>query len=144
MSKQGSTTPKARRDFQKLVNILAELRGSKGCPWDKKQTHESLLPYLFEEAREVRSALKKKDWDNFCDELGDILLQVVFHAQVASEAGRFDITDVLKCINDKLVRRHPHVFGTEKLNTPEEVNIMWARIKKQEKLAKKKKVTATA
>jgi tetrapyrrole methylase family protein/MazG family protein len=117
MSKQRSTLPESRHSFQELVNILAKLRGPKGCPWDKHQSHESLLPYLFEEAREVRSALKKKDWDNFCEELGDILLQVVFHAQVASEAGRFDINDVLKCINDKLVRRHPHVFGGKKLKT---------------------------
>jgi MazG family protein len=144
MSKQGPKLPEARKKFAELVNILATLRGPNGCPWDKHQTHESLLPYLFEEAREVRSALKKKDWDNFCEELGDILLQVVFHAQVAAEAGRFDICDVLKCINDKLLRRHPHVFAGKTAKTPEEVNKLWAQIKKQEKLAKKKKLTATA
>lgn len=137
MSKHRSAT-NASRNFGELVNIMRILRGPKGCPWDKHQTHNSLLPYLFEEAREVRSALKSGDWDNFCEELGDILLQVVFHAQVAREAGRFTINDIVKSINDKLIRRHPHVFGGKTLKDPREVTRLWKKIKKQEKLAKNK------
>jgi tetrapyrrole methylase family protein/MazG family protein len=136
MSKQTANL-KTRQKFGELVNILKILRGPKGCPWDKRQTHKSLLPYLFEEARELRCALNKKDWDNFCEELGDVLLQVVFHAQVASETGRFDINDVIKNINDKLLRRHPHVFGGKALKTPEEVTRLWEQIKKQEKTNQK-------
>jgi tetrapyrrole methylase family protein/MazG family protein len=120
----------------KLAEIMARLRGPDGCPWDKHQSHESLLPYLFEESRELRSAVKKHDWDNVCEELGDVLLQVVFHAQLAREKKRFTIKDVIDGLNRKLVRRHPHVFAGMKLNNKEEVILQWKKIKKQEKKKK--------
>ena len=112
---------------------MRRLHGPKGCPWDRKQTHRSLLPYLFEEAKEVKQAVRKKDWVNLEEELGDVLLQVIFHSQIAEESGRFDINDVINVITKKLVRRHPHVFKGKKLNTPEEVVKQWKEIKKKEK-----------
>lgn len=123
--------------FAELVAIMAQLRGPNGCPWDKHQTHASLLQYLFSEADEVRQAVKKRDWENLEEELGDVLLQVVFHAQVAEEKGLFTISDVVAGINRKLIRRHPHVFGGMKLATPEEVIRTWKEIKRQEKKEKR-------
>jgi len=90
---------------------MARLRSPKGCPWDRKQTHQSLLKYLFEEAAEFRQSVRKKDYPNMEEELGDILLQVLFHAQLAREEGRFTIDDVVKTLVRKLTLRHPHVFG---------------------------------
>ena len=131
---------KARRSVEKcfieLVTIMARLRGPDGCPWDKKQNHRSLLPYLFSEAREVRQAIRKEDWKNLEEELGDILLQVVFHSQVAQENGRFDISGVITGISEKLKRRHPHVFGGKKLTTPGQVKRQWEKIKRLEKKGK--------
>lgn len=125
--------------FPELVRIMVRLRGPQGCPWDRHQTHESLLQYLFSEANEVKEAVEKQDWENLEEELGDVLLQVVFHSQLASERGLFTIDDVIAGINRKLKRRHPHVFGGRKLNTPEEVYTQWEAIKRQEKKKKAKR-----
>ena len=97
--------------FTELVGVMARLRGPDGCPWDREQTHATLKPYLLEEAYEALEAIDARNDDELCGELGDVLLQVVFHAQIASEEGRFDIEEVGRAIVDKLIRRHPHVFG---------------------------------
>src|SRR6266702_6057479 len=97
--------------FEKLVAVQARLRAPNGCPWDREQTHQALRTYLIEEAYGVLEALESGDDKKFQDELGDLLLQVVFHAELAREDGRFDISDVIEAIHSKLVRRHPHVFG---------------------------------
>lgn len=125
--------PSSEQRFAELVRIMARLRGPAGCPWDKHQDHRSLLPYLFSEANEVKQAVRKKDWENLKEELGDILLQIVFHSQIAREAGRFDIGDVVMTISEKLKRRHPHVFGGPRLKTPAAVRRQWESIKRQEK-----------
>lgn len=117
----------------KLAKIMEKLRSPDGCPWDREQTHESLKPYLIEESYEVLEAIENQDMYNLCEELGDLLLQVVFHAQVGHEAGDFVLNDVLKGIIAKLIRRHPHVFGTEKVETASEVVRSWEQIKKAEK-----------
>src|SRR5207245_557480 len=98
--------------FAKLCDIVAQLRAPGGCPWDREQTHESLLPALIEEAYEVAEAARAKNDAHFCEELGDLLLLVVMHAEIAREAGRFNIEQVLREVSEKLVRRHPHVFGS--------------------------------
>ncbi len=116
-----------------LAGIMETLRKPDGCPWDLEQTHESLKPYLIEESYEVLEAIENGDMYNLCEELGDLLLQVVFHAQVAAENGDFDITDVLRGIVQKLIRRHPHVFGDEKAATAGEVVATWDKIKQKEK-----------
>src|SRR6266702_2343139 len=100
----------AADQFQKLCEIVAKLRGPGGCPWDREQTNESLLPALIEEAYEVAEAARAKDDVHFREELGDLLLLVVMHAEIAREAGRFDIDDVIRDVTEKLIRRHPHVF----------------------------------
>ena len=97
--------------YEELLNIVAELRGEHGCPWDKAQTHESLIKCLQEESGEVIEAIQKKDDENLCEELGDVLLQVLMHSQIAAEGQRFTIGDVVDMLAKKLVRRHPHVFG---------------------------------
>src|SRR5436190_21289233 len=97
--------------FDRLIRVMATLRSPKGCPWDRKQNHESLLKYLFEEAAEFRTAVRRKDTENMEEELGDLLLQVIFHAQLAKERGDFTIQDVVRTLTRKLTLRHPHVFG---------------------------------
>lgn len=119
-----------------LVEVVAHLRAPDGCPWDREQTHESLRTYLLEEAYEAVEALDARDWPAFCDELGDLLLQVVLHAQVAVEEGRFALRDVLGAITGKLIRRHPHVFGELKADTAEEVLVNWEALKREERAAK--------
>jgi tetrapyrrole methylase family protein/MazG family protein len=99
------------KSFDQLVRVMTKLRSPKGCPWDQQQSHRSLLKYLFEEAGEFRQSVRKKDYPNMEEELGDILLQVLFHAQLAKEKGRFTIDDVVKTLIRKLTLRHPHVFG---------------------------------
>ncbi|MEI7482195.1 MAG: MazG nucleotide pyrophosphohydrolase domain-containing protein [Elusimicrobiota bacterium] len=136
--RETSRLKKSRR-FADLVKIMELLLGGNGCPWDRKQTHNTLLKYLREEAGEVALAVRKKDWENLKEELGDVLLQVVFHSALARKAGRFSIDDVIETINAKLVRRHPHVFGGHKLKTPAQVLVEWKRIKKLEKSHKKMK-----
>ena len=119
--------------FSELVAIMARLRGPGGCPWDRKQTHATLRPYLLEEAYETLEAIDAEDDAELCEELGDVLLQVVFHAQIASEEGRFDIEAVGRAIVDKLIRRHPHVFDDASADGAEEVLRRWEQIKKQER-----------
>ncbi|MCD6023507.1 MAG: MazG family protein [Fibrobacteria bacterium] len=122
-----------RYSFSDLLQIMARLRAPNGCPWDREQTHESLLPYLIEEAHEFIDAVEGKDAANMREELGDVLLQVVFHAEVAREAGTFDIDGVIQDISEKLVRRHPHVFGEAKADDADAVVAQWDQIKKAEK-----------
>lgn len=122
--------------FFKLVDILEQLRGEHGCPWDKKQTHKTLMKYLFEESNEYNQAVEKEDYNNMKEELGDVLLQVIFHAQIAKENNKFDIYDVLDTINEKMIRRHPHVFGNSKATTEEEIRKEWEKIKAEEKKQK--------
>lgn len=123
----------ASQEFARLVEIIGKLRGPEGCPWDKKQTHSSLREYLLEETYEVLEALDDKNRNKLCGELGDLLLQIVLHAQIASEAGEFDMEAVLKNINIKLVRRHPHIFGDTRVSSAEEVTYNWEQIKKAER-----------
>jgi MazG family protein len=125
-------------NFEKLVEIMATLRGPNGCPWDKQQDFNSLKPMLVEEVYEVLEAVEEKNFDGLSEELGDLLLHVVFHAQLGKESGQFDINTVLSKISEKLVRRHPHVFGNETASSPEEVIKNWEAIKAQEKAAKLK------
>jgi tetrapyrrole methylase family protein/MazG family protein len=120
------------RQFDRLVEIMAKLRAPGGCPWDAQQTHESLRPYLLEEAYEVLEAVDDADLGRLCGELGDLLLQIVFHAELAAERGDFDIEDVCRKICDKLEHRHPHVFGTVEVSGPDEVVTNWDRLKRQE------------
>ncbi|MCB1156599.1 MAG: nucleoside triphosphate pyrophosphohydrolase [Leptospiraceae bacterium] len=116
---------------------MANLRGENGCNWDKKQTHESLIPFLLEETYEVVDAIYKKDFLHLKEELGDLLFNIYFQARIAEEEKHFSINDVAKEVSDKLVRRHPHVFETKKNISPEEVRKNWEAIKKEEKKAKK-------
>jgi MazG family protein len=119
--------------FERLIEIMARLRGPGGCPWDREQTFESLRPYLIEEAYEVIEAIERKDWAHLPEELGDLQLQIVFQSQIAAEAGLFTIDNVLESINAKLIRRHPHVFGSESLESAGEVVHRWEEIKAAEK-----------
>ncbi|MCL5291718.1 MAG: nucleoside triphosphate pyrophosphohydrolase [Actinobacteria bacterium] len=120
--------------FSRLVEVMARLRGPGGCPWDRKQTHRSLSRYILEEAYETIDAIDSSDFDHVKEELGDLLLQIIFQAQIAAEEGKFTIDDVANGIADKLVRRHPHVFGERRtVTTPEEVVVGWEEIKLGEK-----------
>lgn len=122
----------ATKDFYDLLEIMDKLRSENGCPWDKEQTHESLKKYLIEESYEVLEAIDENDDDKITEELGDVLLQIVFHAQVGKEEGFFNINDVIKGICNKMILRHPHVFGTANADTSEEVLVNWDKIKKKE------------
>ena len=122
--------------FEKLVGVMARLRAPGGCPWDREQTHATLRTYLIEEAYEVLEALDGADDVKFAEELGDLMLQVVFHAQMADEEGRFNIVDVLREIYEKMIRRHPHVFGEKQARNAAEVLRNWEIIKKAERQAK--------
>ncbi|MBI1821844.1 MAG: nucleoside triphosphate pyrophosphohydrolase [Nitrospirae bacterium] len=119
--------------FNDLIKIMSRLRGEKGCPWDRQQTHDSLKPYLIEESYEVLEAIDLKDPKHLAEELGDLLLQVVFHAQIAEEKGNFSIEGVLKGLVEKLIKRHPHVFGGEEAPTAEKVLHNWEKSKMKEK-----------
>ena len=119
--------------FQQLCEIVAKLRAPGGCPWDREQTHESLLPALIEEAYEVAEAVRANDDANFREELGDLLLLIVMHAEIAREAGRFNIDDVLSGVRKKLIRRHPHVFGESDARDSGAVLKQWESIKRTEK-----------
>src|SRR6266704_6539843 len=125
----------ASRDINRLIEIMAALRtpGS-GCTWDLEQNFETIAPYTLEEAYEVADAIARGDLTDLRDELGDLLLQVVFHARMAQEQGAFDFGDVVRAITEKLLRRHPHVFGDECGLKVEAVNALWERIKAQEKV----------
>jgi len=121
------------REFATLRDIIAELRGPDGCPWDKEQTHETLKKYLIEEAYELLDAIDRDDIDNMIEELGDVLLQVMLHAQIGEDEGMFSIDDVIESINEKMIRRHPHVFGDVLAEDAEKVVSNWAEIKAKEK-----------
>jgi tetrapyrrole methylase family protein/MazG family protein len=127
----------AAEKFAELVDIMARLRGENGCPWDREQTSESIKPYLVEETYEVLEAIDEQDPVKLKEELGDLMLQIVFHAQMAEEADAFTVRDVLAAINDKLVRRHPHVFGDVKADTAQEVLFNWEQIKQTERRREK-------
>lgn len=125
---------KASRDINQLIEIMAALRTPvTGCPWDIEQTFASIAPFTIEEAYEVIDAIERNDMSDLRDELGDLLLQVVFHARMAEEAGLFDFGEVIEAINTKLIRRHPHVFADAHDLSPAEVKKLWGRIKSQEK-----------
>jgi tetrapyrrole methylase family protein / MazG family protein len=121
------------KNFSKLREIISVLRGPEGCPWDKEQTHETLKRYLIEETYEVIEAIDKGDIDHLIEELGDVLLQVMLHAQIGEDEGYFSIADVIEGISEKMVRRHPHVFGSVEVENTDEVLQNWEEIKKQEK-----------
>ncbi len=121
--------------LERLVDMMARLRAPGGCPWDREQSHESLRPYLLEEAYEVLDAIDHGEPAALRDELGDLLLQVVFHAELAREAGTFDVGDVARAIADKLERRHPHVFGDVRVDGADDVVRNWGRIKAEERAA---------
>ena len=129
---------KRKPPFSELVKIMALLRSPQGCPWDKHQTHQTLKKYVREEAREVREAIDEGDPEHLQEELGDLLLQVVFHAQIARENNDFDIDDVIRGLIRKLKRRHPHVFGKVKVKNAAEVVRNWHKIKAREKSKPKK------
>lgn len=122
-----------KSNFEELVDVMKRLRAPEGCPWDREQTHDSLKPYMLEEAYEALEAIDLRDDDELCKELGDVLLQVVFHAQIADEEQRFSIDDVAGSIVEKLVRRHPHVFGDVQVKDAKNVLENWEEIKKQER-----------
>ncbi len=124
--------------FEKLVAVQARLRGPGGCPWDREQTHQSLRTYLIEEAYEVLEALESGNDAKFEEEMGDLLLQIVFHSQIAREEGRFKVADVIREIHDKLIRRHPHVFGETRVKDSREVLRNWEQIKAEERRSNKK------
>src|SRR5262249_33439807 len=136
---------KPSRDIAALIEIMADLRtpGS-GCPWDLEQSFATIAPYTIEEAYEVADAVARGDLDDLRDELGDLLLQVVFHARMAQEAGAFDFGEVVFAITQKLLRRHPHVFGDTRGLSTDAVNALWERIKAEEKAERAKRTTADA
>ncbi len=123
-----------------FINILAKLRAPNGCPWDRKQTHASLIEHLYEEVAELADAIEDKNPKDICEELGDVLLQIVFHSQIANEKNEFDFSDVVENISNKMIRRHPHVFGEDSAETAEEVVGIWEKIKKKEKGEQRKSI----
>src|ERR1700687_173904 len=123
--------------FEKLVAVQARLRAPNGCPWDREQTHESLRTYLIEEAYEVLEAMESGDDAKFAEEMGDLLLQIVFHSQIAREEGRFTVSDVISEIHDKMLRRHPHVFGETPAKDSADVLRNWEQIKEEERRSKR-------
>lgn len=124
---------KEKELFAEMMGIIAKLRGPDGCLWDRKQTLESLVPNILEEAEEVSQAVKSKCKDNLCEELGDLLMVIFMEIEIAQEEGLFTYFDVLSGAIKKFIRRHPHVFGDVKVNTPEEALEVWKRMKKEEK-----------
>ncbi len=125
--------PQDLNQFATLVDIIARLRAPDGCPWDRKQTHTSLRENLLEECYEVLEALDERDSGKLCDELGDLLMQVVLHTQIATEAGEFEVGDVVSSINTKLIHRHPHIFGSLKVKDAKEVALNWEVLKQEER-----------
>lgn len=124
----------ASKDISRLIEIMEALRQPEtGCPWDVVQTFETIKPYTIEEAYEVADAIERKDMDDLCDELGDLLLQVVFHARIAEERGEFAFGDVVHAVTSKMIRRHPHVFAVSDADTPDSVKLQWDQIKAEEK-----------
>ncbi|MFN6985218.1 MAG: nucleoside triphosphate pyrophosphohydrolase [Rhizobium oryzihabitans] len=124
----------ASKDISRLIEIMEALRQPEtGCPWDVVQTFETIKPYTIEEAYEVADAIERKDMDDLCDELGDLLLQVVFHSRIAEERGEFAFGDVVEAVTSKMIRRHPHVFAVSDADTPDSVKLQWDKIKAEEK-----------
>lgn len=124
---------KDRYTFQDLVDIIKTLRGEGGCPWDRAQTHVTLKKNLIEEAYETIEEIDSKDKDKLCEELGDVLLQVVLHGQIAKDEGEFDIDDIITGISKKMISRHTHVFGEDTAKTPDDVIVNWEIQKRKEK-----------
>jgi nucleoside triphosphate diphosphatase len=131
--------PTAGELFERAVSIMARLRGPGGCPWDREQTFDSIKPYTLEETYEVLEAIDNRDWNGLADELGDLLLQILFYAQMAKDQGTFSIDDVLGHLSSKLIGRHPHVFGDVKAETSSDVVRNWQTLKQEEKEEKKKR-----
>lgn len=129
--------PENLQDFNALVEVIKHLRGPEGCPWDKEQTHQTLTQYAIEEAFELAQAIDSNDQSAIVEELGDVLLQVVLHAEIARQEKRFDIQDVIRTINEKMIRRHPHVFSDTKVRDTDEIWSNWHKIKAAEKTKKK-------
>jgi len=129
----GKPFEKERYDLQDVVNLMAHLRAPGGCPWDRAQTHRSLARYLVEEANEAAHAIAQEDWEAVADELGDVLLQVVFHASVGEEYGTMTLGDITTAICRKMIKRHTHIFGGQALDTPEQVSDSWEKIKAKER-----------
>lgn len=125
-------------DIQPLVDVMRTLREPGGCPWDREQTHQSIRSNFIEEVYEFLEAVDNNDYENMCEELGDVLMQVVFHARMAQEAGKFDLQDVIDGVTDKLIRRHPHVFGDTHVENSDQVLVNWEAIKKEEKQERKR------
>jgi len=124
----------ASKDISRLIEIMEALRQPEtGCPWDIVQTFETIKPYTIEEAYEVADAIERSDMDDLCEELGDLLLQVVFHSRIAEEMGAFSFGDVVHAVTSKMIRRHPHVFAVSEADTPESVKLQWDQIKAAEK-----------
>ena len=124
----------ASKDISRLIEIMeAHRQPETGCPWDIVQTFETIKPYTIEEAYEVADAIERNDMDDLCDELGDLLLQVVFHSRIAQEMGAFSFGDVVYAVTSKMIRRHPHVFAVSEADTPESVKLQWDQIKTAEK-----------
>ena len=131
---EGLRHMEASKDISRLIEIMQALRQPEtGCPWDVVQTFETIKPYTIEEAYEVADAIERKDMDDLCDELGDLLLQVVFHSRIAEERGEFAFGDVVEAVTSKMIRRHPHVFAVSDADTPDSVKLQWDKIKAEEK-----------
>ncbi len=116
-----------------LNDIMASLLAENGCPWDKAQTHKTLRKYFIEESYEVVEAIDNEDYDNLCEELGDVLFQIVFHSKLAEKENKFDFSDVVSNVASKMIYRHPHIFANDKADTPQEVSKNWEQLKKEEK-----------
>lgn len=125
------------KNLEELIAVIAKLRSPDGCPWDRQQTHASLRPNMIEEAYEAVDAIDDNDMKHLREELGDVLLQVLLHSQIASENGDFNLDDVAKELKEKLIHRHPHVFGNANLSTPDEVKEEWDKLKAEEKTHRK-------
>jgi MazG family protein len=130
------SAPTAGEKFQQLVDLMARLRAPGGCPWDREQNFDTIKPFLLEETYEVMNAIDARNWPELADELGDLLLQAVFFSQMAAEENLFRIDDALDAINQKLIRRHPHIFGDETAATEGDVRKRWSEIKAEEKRSK--------
>src|SRR6266550_7240704 len=130
--------------FERAVSIMARLRGPGGCPWDREQTFDSIKPYTLEETYEVLEAIDNRDWPELAGELGDLLLQVLFYAEMAKEQSSFSIDDVLDRLSTKLIHRHPHVFGDVKADTSDEVKRNWEALKQEERNKKEESAEADA
>lgn len=133
----------AQKTLTELLRVQAKLRAPGGCPWDRKQTHRTLLKHLREETQEVAQAIRKGDMENLKEELGDVLHQIIFHAQIAREKGLFTMADVVDGLCRKIVRRHPHVFGKSKAKSVKDVLVQWDEIKRREKITKARRLART-